>query len=277
MLKRLCLILLILAGACGGEKPAQAPAPRPNDGTGISAAIYFSSKETDGARLREVTRLAMENFPCSVVVMHDYADAANYQRMRELEKASGVKEMEAVEAFITAESNPPMVVSGEDTVVKQLIPLMSEIARTSGKQEQAGLLETARKTYPNADRIEPLSEGYLYAIKAGRKTVGYVADTHVPPDCPTCPPAHFAVVFTTDAVTEALVPFVPIMVKGRPVDAAEFLTKLCGISDESKLIPGPAPGGITPIPGAVDSCRLYVLGTRTALIDLKAALKRVAK
>jgi hypothetical protein len=227
----------------------------------------------DGANLQALVRDASLKFPAARISLHDYSTTANFARIRELENAAGIKDFARVEAFISTPDNPPVAIAGEEAVFNDLTATIQALAAANDpSRKKQRLLDTARSVLPQTETLVALADGYIYRAMKGRKTLGYVADVFVPPDCPTCPPAQFAVVFELDGAIKSVIPHVPIMVKGRKVDAAAFLAQFNGKKD-----PDLAARDVKPIPDAPDSSRLYLIGIRHAIIDLHDSLAEAAQ
>lgn len=257
-------MLTALAGCSCNTEPPVTDAVPPDYGAGIEVEIFYPSEEMDGANLQALVREASRKFPAARVSLHDYSRTENFSRMRELENAAGIRDFQRVEAFIVTLDSAPAAIAGEDAIFSDLTATMQALAAANvpSRKEQR-LLDTAKTILPQTEALAPLADGHLYRAMRGRKTLGYVADVFVPPDCPTCPPAQFAVVFRPDGAIETIIPFVPIMVKGRKVDAAGFLAQFDGKKD-----PDHVARDLEPIPDAPDSSRLYLIGVQQAMMDL---------
>ena len=235
----------------------------------MEVQIYYPGGDADPSAMRGLARSVMESFPAAQVSVHDYSSGGNYRRMRELEKLAGVKTPADVQAFILLEDAPPLALLGEANVLQRLMPLLEELVAVLAPEGEGGLLETARGVFPAADAIVPVYGEYLYTVRSSGRTLGYIADVFVPPDCPTCSAVGFVMVFDASGVIRRAVSTTTVIESGRRVDPAPLLNRLTGIGDAGSISPSNVPA----IPDAKEASRLFLIGARTAIMDVAGLVK----
>lgn len=233
------------------------------------------------------------------VLFHDYDTTDEYIQLRAWERASGLADYSALEAFVhLAGSTGTLALSGADAIAAGLVDACRGVlaaGREAGAETRQSLLALASRALPAARTLEALEPPGLYRIGTQPTSPadgGYLYVYDGRDDCRTCPGIHFAVILDARGAVMAVAPIMPIIVKGRAYDAAAFLEAFKGADDpEALMLAGDADDGqagagpahakavrrIPAIPGGREVSAAYLGGVRRAIFAVRGVLAAEVK